>query len=195
MGVPHRGYVAPSHPVQREVKATLESLSGVAIDDAQCAVDGCSVPTWAMPLRALALGFARFGTGAGLSASRAAAAARLRAACTAQPWMVAGTGRLCTDVMTLCGARVLLKTGAEGVYAAALPEQGLGIAVKCDDGATRAAEIMMAAVVDALLPMSDAERALFAARLTPPIESRVGRKVGEIRPVAGLAESIREGHN
>ena len=131
--------------MQREVKATLESLTGAALGADVCAVDGCSVPTWAMPLDALARGFARFGTGQGMAPERAKAAARLRAACAAQPWHVAGTGRFCTEIMQRFGARVFVKTGAEGVYCAALPEQGLGIAVKCDDGAGRAAEVMMAA--------------------------------------------------
>ena len=140
-------YVEPAHPVQREVKATLESLTGVALSPDVCAVDGCSVPTWAVPLASLARGFARFGTGQGMAPERAKAAARLRAACAAQPWHVAGTGRFCTELMRAFGARVFVKTGAEGVYCAALPEQGFGIAVKCDDGAGRAAEVMMAATM------------------------------------------------
>ncbi len=68
------------------------------------------------------------------------AAARLRQACAAKPWFVAGTGRFCTEIMQLFGERVFVKTGAEGVYCGALPRQGLGIAIKCDDGAARAAQ-------------------------------------------------------
>src|SRR5262249_45488761 len=70
-------YVAPAHPVQRAVKATLESLTGTSISQDVCAVDGCSVPTWAVPLSSLALAFARFGSGAHLAPERARAAARL----------------------------------------------------------------------------------------------------------------------
>ena len=140
-------YVDPAHPVQREVKAMLEDLAGASLSERCCAVDGCSVPTWAMPLSALARAFARFGAGQGLAPARAKAAARLRAACAENPWHVAGTGRFCTELMQAFGARVFVKTGAEGVYCAALPEQGLGIAIKCDDGAGRAAEVMMAATL------------------------------------------------
>src|ERR1043166_5535413 len=139
-GIDHRGYVAASHTVQREVRAALESLTGVGLAEDQCGIDGCSIPTFAVPLAALAHAFARFGTGRGLGEQRAKAAARLRAACAAQPYFVAGTGRFCTEIMTLFGPRVLVKTGAEGVFCGALPEQGLGIALKCEDGATRAAE-------------------------------------------------------
>ena len=95
--------------------------------------------------------------------------------------------------MALFGGRLLVKTGAEGVFCAALPETGLGIALKCDDGATRASETMMAAVIDALLPMSQNERSRFAERLLPPIVSRVGTKVGEIKPIDGLVAQLRGG--
>jgi L-asparaginase II len=182
LSVEPRGYVAPTHPVQREVKARLEGLAGLHIGDDQCAVDNCSVPTWALPLRALAFAFARFGTGQGLTPERAKAAARLRTACAAEPWHVAGTGRFCTSVMEHFGARVFVKTGAEGVFCGALPGQGLGIAVKCDDGAARAAEVAMAAVLARLLPCSGADRALLERLQRPAVRSWNGAPVGELRP-------------
>ena len=135
-GVDHRGYVKAEHFVQREVRGALEGLTGAGLSADQCGIDGCSIPTWAVPLTALAHAFAKFGTGQGLGPERAKAAARIRAACAAQPYFVAGTGRFCTEIMKLFGARVLAKTGAEGVFCGALPEQGIGIALKCDDGAT-----------------------------------------------------------
>ena len=78
--------------------------------------------------------------------------ARLRGAVAEKPWHVAGTGRFCTEIMRAFGSRIFIKTGAEGVYCAALPDQGWGIAVKCDDGAGRAAEVMVAATLAWLLP-------------------------------------------
>ena len=178
-------YIEPGHPVQRAVKATLESLTGETIAQDACAVDGCSVPTWAMPLRSLAMAFARFGSGVGLAPERAKAAARLRAVCAAHPWHVAGTGRFCTEIMQRFGARVFIKTGAEGVYCAALPEQGLGIAVKCDDGAGRAAEMIMAATLARLLN-SEADRAMLEFYLRPTLRNWNGITVGEIRPAEAL---------
>jgi L-asparaginase II len=178
-------YFEPAHPVQREVKATLEALAGVAIGEDVCAVDGCSVPTWAMPLAALARAFARFGSGQGLAAARAKAAARLRAACTAHPWHVAGTGRFDTELMRAFGARVFVKTGAEGVHCAALPELGLGIAIKCDDGAGRAAEVMLAATLARLLP-GDTDRAALAPFTQPVLRNWNGIAVGGLRPTAAI---------
>ena len=178
-------YIEAAQPVQRLVKATLEDMTGAVLSQDVCAVDGCSAPTWAMPLAALARGFARFGTGSGLAPERAKAAARLRQACAAHPWHVAGTGRFCTEMMSRFGARVFVKTGAEGVYCAALPEQGLGIAVKCDDGAGRAAEVMLAATLARLLP-SDADRATLEPFVRPTLRNWNGFAVGAMRPTAAF---------
>src|SRR4029079_15450250 len=177
-------YIEPSHPVQRAVKDVLESLGGAAIGQDVCAIDGCSVPTWALPLSSLAMAFARFGSGEGMAPERAQAAARVRGACAAHPWHVAGSGRFCTEIMQRFGTRVFVKTGAEGVYGAALPEQGLGIAVKCDDGAGRAAEVMMAALLARFLP--DADAAKIEPFVRPVLRNWRGIEIGTIWPAPAL---------
>ncbi len=184
-GIDHADYWRPQHPVQREVRAVLENLTGAALSDDRCAIDGCSVPTWAIPLQNLAYGFAKFATGRGLAPERARAAARLRAACAQKPWHVAGTGRFCTEIMQLFGARVFVKTGAEGVYCGALPEQGFGVAVKCDDGAGRAAQAIMAAIIARFLPLGDAERVALARFVHPTLRNWNGFEVGSLRVVDG----------
>ncbi len=180
-------YVEAQHPVQHEVKAVLENLSGAAIPDERRAIDGCSVPTWALPLADLARAFARFGSGRELGPRRAAAAQRLRAACAAKPWFVAGSGRFDTELMQHFGARVFVKAGAEGVYCGALPELGLGIAVKCDDGQGRAAEVTMAAVIARLLSLADPDREFLARFVWPVLRNWKGTEVGGVRPAEALA--------
>jgi L-asparaginase II len=192
-GVDHRGYVKAEHLVQREVRGALEDFTGIGLSADACGIDGCSIPTWAVPLTALAHAFAIFGTGRGLAPERAKAAARIRAACAAEPYYVAGTGRFDTEVMKLFGARVLAKTGAEGVYCGALPKQGLGIALKCDDGATRAAEVTMAAMIARFLPMSDVERSAHDRFLRPALSNWNGIEVGGLRPVDTLLQGQRGG--
>ncbi len=187
LGADCAAYLEPSHPVQRAVKAVLEDLAGLSIPDQACAVDGCSVPTWAMPLEAVARAFARFGSGKGLGPERAAASRRLREACAQKPWHVAGTGRFCTELMSRFGSRILVKSGAEGMCCAALPEQGLGIAVKSDDGAGRAAEVIMAATL-ARLVATDADRAALDKFARRPLHNWNGIAVGEIRPAEILAQ-------
>jgi L-asparaginase II len=182
LGVDHRGYVAPAHPVQRAVKSTIEQLAGVALAQDSCGVDGCSVPTWAVPLTNLARAFARFGTGRGLAPVRANAAARLRAACARNPFFVGGTGRFAIVVMERLGERAFVKGGAEGVFCGALPDQGFGIAIKCDDGAGRAAEVVMAALLIRLMRLDGDARAVLDGFAWPILRNWNAMEVGRLRP-------------
>jgi L-asparaginase II len=186
LGVDHADYWRPQHPVQRLVRSVLEDFTGAALSEACCAIDGCSVPTWAVPLRNLAHGFAKFGAGRSMSGERARAAARLRDACANKPWYVAGTDRFCTDIMRLFGERVFVKTGAEGVYCATLPQQELGIALKCDDGASRAAQAIMAAVIARFLPLTASERAGLERFVAPSLRNWNGFEVGRVQVTDAL---------
>jgi len=181
MAIDPIGYCRPDHPVQQRVHAVLEDLAEVALPPECCAVDGCSVPTWALPLHNLALAFAKFGSGRGLAPARAAAAARLLVACVKEPWSMAGSGRFCTEIMQLLGAQALVKTGAEGVMCAALPALGLGIAIKCDDGAGRAAEVAMAAMLLRFLTLDDRQRAALGRFAGPKLHNWNGIEIGELR--------------
>ena len=181
------GYIQPQHPVMREVTASLQAATGWDFTKAPVGIDGCSIPTFAVPLRHLAHAFARVGTGTGLSPGRAAAAQRLRAAVAAAPFMVAGTGRFDTRVMERLGARVFSKVGAEGVYCASLPELGLGVAIKMDDGNTaRACEVVMAAVIQQLLPLDDADAAFMAGFSEVVMRNWNGIEVGRLRAAPAL---------
>jgi len=150
-------------------------------------IDGCSVPTWAAPLRALARGFARLGTGEGLTDERARAAKRLVAACFASPVMVAGEGRFDTLVMSKLAPSVFVKGGAEGVHCAALPGLGLGVAVKVDDGAKRGAERALAETIAALLPQA---RAALEDQLAGEIVNWRGTRAGGIAASPELQRAL-----
>lgn len=193
MAVDPTNYWQPDHPVQQRVHAVLEDLAEVALPQERCAIDGCSVPTWALPLHNLALAFAKFGSGRGLASARAAAAARLFAACVKEPWYVAGSGRFCTEIMQLFGSQALVKTGAEGVMCAALPAPGLGIAIKCDDGAGRAPEVLMAAMLLRFLTLDDQQLSALARFTQPRLRNWNGIEVGELRVSgeSGVPQSVR----
>lgn len=181
------GYVQPGHAVMREVSAALQAATGCGLSAAPRGTDGCSIPTYGIPLRQLALAFARVATGVGLSPEHARAATRLREAVAREPFMVGGTGRFDTRVMQRLGERACVKVGAEGVYCAALPERGLGVAVKMDDGNTaRAAEVVMASVIEALLPLGEDEAAFMHSLSHPPLRNWKGIEVGGLRPAAHL---------
>lgn len=147
LGIETTGYSTLGSPTQTMVCEAMESVTGAVHSLDHCGTDGCSIPTYAIPLKSLAHGFARMATGTGLPPLRAKAARRLLDATMAAPYYVAGTNRACTRLMEMAPGRIFVKTGAEGVFVAALPEFGLGIALKCDDGATRASEAMIGAVL------------------------------------------------
>ena len=182
-----RGYVKPDHPVMREVSAALQSITGYDLSNTAMGTDGCSIPTYAIPLRHLAHAFARVATGVGLSPDNQRAATRLRAAVAAAPFMVAGSGRFDTRLMERLGARVFCKVGAEGVHCAAIPELGLGVAIKMDDGNTsRACEVVMAAVVERLLPLNDADAVFVRGFSDLTMKNWNGIEVGQLRADAAL---------
>jgi L-asparaginase II len=177
-----RGYVQPGHPVMREVSAALQSTTGWDLAATARGTDGCSIPTFAIPLRHLAHAFAKVGTGTGLRAGQAQAARRLRQAVARAPQMVAGSGRFDTRVMQHFGERVFCKVGAEGVYCAALPELGLGVALKMDDGNTaRACEVAMAALLQRLLPLTQADHDFLQGFSAVTLRNWNDFEVGQLR--------------
>ncbi|MGB3644869.1 MAG: asparaginase [Mesorhizobium sp.] len=186
-GFGHQGYVKAGHALQEMVRGTLEEVTGAAHGEDNRGTDGCSIPTYAVPLRNLARAFARMATGQGFGPRRARAAKRLLSACMAEPFLVSGTDRADKALMSAAPGRVFVKTGAEGVYCAALPELGLGIALKCDDGAGRAAEAMIAAVLAKLLAGEEALVAELARLANPVLKNWNGVEVAGLRPTAALA--------
>jgi L-asparaginase II len=171
------GYIGPDHPAMRRVTAAVSEATGAALTPDNRATDGCSIPTFAMPLSAVATGFARFGTGQHLPAEFAAAAVRLRQAVAANPLMVAGDKRFDSEIMAALGTAAFVKTGAEGVHAGCLPGLGLGFALKVDDGANRAADACAAALLLRLL----GENNVVAGWADQALTNWNGIEVGRVR--------------
>jgi len=186
LGVDHRGYVTAGHRSQELVREAMQAVTGAPHGADNLAIDGCSIPTYAVPLSRFAIGFARMATGHGLPPGRAKAAQRLMTACMAQPFFVAGTGHSDTRLMQAAPGRLFVKFGAEGVTCAAVPELGLGIAIKCGDGAGRGAEVVVAATLSRLLGRDAALAASLDAMARPPVLSRKGVTVGAFRPTEAL---------
>ncbi len=174
------GYAEADHPVQRGCIEEVARWSGVPAAAIGRAVDGCGVVCFALPLRAMALAYARLGArrlaGDG-GAAREAAADRLVRAVTAEPFLLAGTARFCTEVLTTSGGRVVAKVGAEGVYCAALPEKGLGIALKVEDGDSRSSIVALVAVLEQLAP---GVAAVAPEWRSPPVTNLRGQVVGRM---------------
>jgi L-asparaginase II len=181
------GYVQPDHPVMREVTAAVQAATGYDLAHAARGVDGCSIPTYAIPLRHLACAYARVAAGSGLSDDHARAARRLRTAVARAPYMVAGSGRFDSRVMGRLGERVFCKVGAEGVYCAALTELGLGVAIKIDDGNNaRACEVVMASVIERLLALDERDAAFMRGLSDVTLKNWRGIEVGRLTASAIL---------
>lgn len=177
------GYHEAAHPVQRRM---LESVAHWTGSDAQAiptGVDGCGVVTFALPLSRLARAFARLGAAA---VQGEAAPARIVRAMAAHPDMVAGEDRVETKLARATNGRVLAKIGAEGVFAALVPEQALGVALKVEDGGWRATEPALIAILAAHGLLTEDELAALAVQAEPELTNSRGERVGVIRAVAAL---------
>ncbi|HEX6991858.1 MAG TPA: asparaginase [Gemmatimonadales bacterium] len=182
-GWPTSGYEKRGHPLQERIERTVAAWTGVAPGELLHAVDGCTVVCFGLPLTGMATAYARFG------ARREPAAVRLRQAMMAHPDLIAGTGRYCTELMSAFPGQIVAKVGAEGVYSAALPAQGVGITLKVEDGDSRAAPVALHAVLCQLLPVLGVDVAPLAAlaeRGTVPTRNTRGEVTGDLRAAGAL---------
>ncbi|HYE00338.1 MAG TPA: asparaginase [Alphaproteobacteria bacterium] len=180
------GYVDYNHPVQQRLRRAHEVVARVDLSGAPWGIDGCSIPTVAMPLRALAFAMAQFADPSRLPSATAEAAARIARAWRAHPEMVGGTNRFETVVMRHVGGRALLKPGAEAVHVAVLPGRGLGVALKIDDGNSRASEVAMAAILRRLEVLDEMGWRAIGSWTEAPLVNRNGIVTGHVKAAPEL---------
>lgn len=179
LDVDPRGYTDRDHPVQVEVRRQLGRMLDIDMAALPWGVDGCGAPICALPLATLACGFSRLAMPDGLPADLAASARGIFAAMANTPYLVAGRDRFDTAAMQALPGRIIVKGGAEGVLAAADGQSGIGIAVKVHDGAKRAAEVAMAALLARVLGR---DGLVIAEMATVPVVNAEGRHVGAVHP-------------
>ncbi len=175
-GWPLNGYQYPAHPVQERMRQELARWARCDSHTIPTAVDGCGVPTFALPLRDLAAAMARLVVAAG----QGGAPGCVVRAMVRHPFMVAGTGRLCTRLIEASEGRIIAKVGAEGVYAAAGREHGLGVALKVEDGARRAAPPALLGVLERAGILSGGSCPALARYGRPPVANTLGEVVGRM---------------
>ncbi|MGI9611539.1 MAG: asparaginase [Acidimicrobiales bacterium] len=174
LGEPTAGYIDRDSPIQRLVTASIEAFTDVDLSATAAGRDGCGIPVFALPLERLAFAMARLVDPTDLDDDIAAATVPVVDAAQQAFW-VSGTGRTEVDVTAKATEPVVMKTGAEGVFMAALPERGLGVALKADDGAARASDAAIRAILGHLGAIAD------EAVQPPPITNKSGVDVGAIR--------------
>ncbi len=186
IGAPLNGYERPDHPVQQRLLGTLEAMTATRLDMAKAAVDGCGIPTIPVPLGHLALGFANWADPSEQPLARRHAIKQISNAIWDHPLAMAGTGRLCSRLNALHrsdAVDLIVKVGAEGVYCAAMPGLGYGLALKVEDGATHASEATLVAVLDRLGvfdTVSAETRDQINVLRHPGIKTWAGDKVGKV---------------
>ncbi len=171
-----------NHSAQRRWFDVLDAMSSTRVTQLPWGYDGCGIPTVAMPLQRIALAMARFAKNEGLDENRTAAIERIKKAVTAHPFLVAGSQRLCTDIMSLHAPQILVKVGAEGFYTAMVPERGLGIAIKMDDGHVRGAEVALGAVLQKLDVLDDNACKDLERYIAPSMTNSRGEVIGRAEP-------------
>lgn len=190
LGVPTVHYVDRDHPVQVEVRSAIETVIGEPLSTDRCGTDGCSIPTWAAPIRSFAQGFARMATGEGLPPEIAAAARRIFDAATSHPELVAGTGRLDTEVMRAFRGRVMQKGGAEGVQCGVVRDKGWGYCLKVDDGNMAASQAMVATLLLAIADPDEDQRHTLNRYAMQIVRNVRGFDVGLTRATATMLPQV-----
>ena len=179
----HADYELLEHPVQMMAKAAFEETTGET--SPHWGVDGCSAPNHACTVTGLARSMAFFASAKSTGDLRQQSAVKLREAMMTYPELVAGETRACTELMRAMNHKVAIKTGAEGVFVAIIPALKMGVALKITDGATRASEAAIAAIL-VKLGVLDAAHPATIARMTPDMKNWRGIHVGHTRPAAAL---------
>ncbi len=177
-------YLDPESRVQRAVRAAVEEMCGVEPGELEVAIDGCSAPTFRLPLRRLATGIARLTTPTNLAAERRAACERITAAAAAHPALVAGSnGRLCTDILRATNGRLFPKIGAEAAYVVGVVGANRGLALKVDDGAVRGMQALLIELLRRHGFLDDAQVAALGAWCADPLRNWAGLEVGRVEVV------------
>ncbi|MDW0116703.1 asparaginase [Sporosarcina thermotolerans] len=183
-------YYKVEHPVQQRILSVISELTDVPVNDIQIGIDGCGVPVHGVPLKNLALSFARMADPSELDESRRQSVGRVTKAMMNAPEMVGGTARFCTDFMKHMGGRVFGKVGAEGVYCVGVPEAGLGIAVKIEDGNSRATNAVVMEILDQLDLLQEQEKKDLASYHFPELLNARKEKIGTLRPVFSIRQTV-----
>jgi L-asparaginase II len=176
-GWPTSSYERLDHPVQVAAREAVAEWGGLALSDVQCAVDGCGVPVFGLPLANMALSFARLSAAAQRGED---APARIVAAMTQHPFLVGGSDRFDTALMTALHGKVLCKIGAEGVHTLALLDSGIGIALKVEDGTQRAQYQAVLSILHTLGVLDDAWPEALRDLAPRVVRNTRGEQVGTI---------------
>lgn len=183
-------YLDLNHPVQQIILDYIADMTGYPREQIAIGVDGCGVPVHGLPLYNMSLAYARLARPRGLGKKREEACARITEAMMTNPEMISGTDGFCTKLMQAGAGKLIAKGGAAGVYCVGIMDQGIGITVKCEDGASRGREPVVVEILSQLGYLSAREVKTLEEFHHPQNINHRQEKCGEVRPVVKL---IQEG--
>lgn len=179
-------YTELRHPVQQLMLQSVSEFTGMPIDRIPIGIDGCGVPVHGLSVYNMALAWARLANPIGMSDKRAATVKRIRTAMMKNSQMIAGTGRLCTALMSAAPGRIVAKSGAEAVYGFAIPELGWGVSLKIADGINRGMSPAVISILKQLDVLTKEEMAKLEPLATITLHNHRGDEIGELRSAVEL---------
>jgi len=186
MGADPSYYTELRHPVQQAMLQSVSEFTGVDKEDIPIGIDGCGVPVHGLSVYNMALAWARLVNPIGMSDKRQETAKRIRTAMMNHPEMIAGTGRLCTMLMSAAPGKIVAKSGAEAVYGFAIPELGWGMSVKTADGGSRATNAAVLGVLRQLHILNEKEWETLLPYEVRTLRNHRNDIIGEIKPAVEL---------
>jgi L-asparaginase II len=179
-----KNYIDPDHPVQREMLGVVSDVTGLAAGDIGIGVDGCGVPVFGLPVYNMAVAYSKLAAPRDVkNAAREEALSRVAGAMTGNPFYVAGSGRLDTLLMEATSGRLVAKLGAEGVYCIGVIGEGVGIALKIEDGSSRAIDVVITELLNRLGLISEKEYESIRGKCKTQLRNHREDIIGEIRAV------------
>lgn len=177
-----RGYSEFDHPSQIAWMEAMGEMVDLDLRKLRWEKDGCGLPALCMPMQKLALGCAVFATGFGTSGIRGKTFDRITRSIQAEPLMLAGTNRCCSRVVSHSKGQIVVKTGAEGVFSGYLPGKDIGFALKIDDGATRASEVALGALLKKISAFTPESSEQLSHYFSPNVVNSQGFTTGRVLP-------------
>lgn len=187
---PVQGYHREDHPVQKAIRDNVAMMTGLKSPESLItAIDGCGVPTFFLPLSRMAYAYARLVDPRAMESTKAGAALIVSEAMRNHPDLISGTGRTEVTIQEAVGHRLVVKGGAEAVFCLGIPDKGLGVAIKVDDGNARTLPPLVTGVLAEVGVLSDDEIQKLADVIQPVLKNYGGTEVGMMKPVFRLKES------
>lgn len=190
----HKNYLVESykelsHPCQQDILNVIAEMAEVNKEDIEIGIDGCSVPVHALPLKNMALAYAKLANPENLEEDYKSTSERIFKAMISHPEMISGTNGFCTDLIAASNGKLVGKVGAEGVYCVGIKGKDIGIAVKTESGSMAVLPPAVMSILKELNVLTEKEHKALS-KYNPMINyNDLNNKVGEINAVFKLKKA------